>query len=377
MKDKPIDEGFKYWAHSTHGFIHDWLWHSNYHGSEECSKKGKTRQFDDVPEYGTILLAPTFQVPIQLAERLRTRDPHTKYAIFVDNLFLNVPVVHQLLKMKIGCTGTTRKNAAGLPVDLLLNKAEKASLKWGEHAAVRAGKALCFIWQDNNAVLGITTSFSIHREEDKVIRLRRRPKKTSTNAAIVLPIFGPLVRKKLAIPTVIDAYNHHMNGVDIANQLRASFTCHRPLEARWWRPILYWLIDVYTVNAFLIWRVNRCEREVRSHRLHRTFQESLVQSLLAIDVNLPLYERPSEHLVDRRDRVGYCAWGRKHPEQCQQGHINDAGARVVLGEVVNGVRPSLKRPRQVRSFCRGCNVYLCTQQQCWRDWHVNLYSNTK
>ncbi len=167
-----------------------------------------------------------------------------------------------------------------------------------------------------------------------------------------------------------------MNGVDIANQLRASFTCHRPLEGRWWRPILYWLIDVCTVNAFLIWRANRCEREVRSHRLHRTFQESLVQSLLGIDASLPLYERPSEHLVERRDRVGYCAWGRKHPGQCQQGINNGAGARVVLGEVVNEARATLKRPRQVRSFCRGCNVYLCTAQQCWRHWHVNLYSIT-
>ena len=376
MKNKPIDEGFKHWAHSTHGLTHDWLWHSNYHGTEECSEKGKNRQFDNVPEYGIILLTPTFQVSIRLAERLRVRDPHTKYTIFMDNLFLNVPIVHQLLNMGIGCTGTIRKSAAGLPIELLSKLTEKSSLQWGEHIAVLAGKALCFIWQDNNAVLGITTSFSMHREEDKVVRLRRRPKKTSTNAALIRPIFSDLVRKALPIPTVIDAYNHHMNGVDLANQLRASFTCHRPLEDRWWRPILYWLIDVCTVNSFLIWRTNRCEKEVRSRRLHRIFQELLVQSLLAFDVQLPLYDRLSDHTIERRKSFGYCAWGRKHPGQCQQGVNNDAGARVVLGEVVNEARGTFKRPRQVNSVCTRCNVYLCIKQQCYRHWHVYLYGRT-
>ena len=57
----------------------------------------------------------------------------------------------------------------------------------------------------------------IGRDKDKIIRLRRRPKKTSTNAALVRPIFGDLVCKALLIPTVIDAYNHYMNGVDLAN----------------------------------------------------------------------------------------------------------------------------------------------------------------
>ena len=128
MKNKPIDEGFKHWAHCTHGLIHDWLWHSNYHGTEECSEKGKNRQFDNVPEHGTVLLALTFQVLIRLAERLRVRDPHTKYTIFMDNLFLNVPVVHQLLNMGIGCTGTIRKSATGLPTELLSKLTKKSTL---------------------------------------------------------------------------------------------------------------------------------------------------------------------------------------------------------------------------------------------------------
>src|ERR1700743_990053 len=184
------------------------------------------------------------------------------------------------------------------------------------------------------------------------------------------------MRKELAIPIVIDAYNHHMNGVDLTNQLRAAFTCHRPFEDRWWRPIFFWLIDVCTVNSFLVWRRNRCEKEVRSKRLHRTFQELLVGSLTVFDIDLPLYGRLLDHVVERRKSSNFCAWGRKRPGECHQGMQRAAGTRKVLGEVVNEARRSFKRPRQVRTFCTGCNVFLCTTQDCYRLWHANLYDST-
>jgi hypothetical protein len=69
--------------------------------------------------------------------------------------------------------------------------------------------------------------------------MRRRPKNSSTNAAIARPVFSNQSRQYLSIPTTIDAYNHHMNGIDLANQLRQNFTCHRPLETRNWRPLAY------------------------------------------------------------------------------------------------------------------------------------------
>ncbi len=89
---------------------------------------------------------------------------------------------------------------------------------------------LCLVWQDNNLVLALST---IHFPLDIVERLRKRPRKTSINAGIVLKVFGGDVIKKLPIPTFIDDYNHHMNGVDIANQMRASYTTHRFTECNW------------------------------------------------------------------------------------------------------------------------------------------------
>ena len=84
---------------------------------------------------------------------------------------------------------------------------------------------LCFLWQDNNAVLGITTAYSLHV---LVKRLRTRPSITSTNAHIVLPVFGHLKKKLLDISYAIDEYNYYMNGVDRNNQLRKGMSIVRP-----------------------------------------------------------------------------------------------------------------------------------------------------
>jgi hypothetical protein len=88
------------------------------------------------------------------------------------------------------------------------------------------------VWQDSNKVGFCTT---IHNGAEWVVRNRKRPKGTSTSAAITkqpfymftLPIEceGPYERTRLLpIPSTIDDYNHHMGEVDIANQLRAGFS---------------------------------------------------------------------------------------------------------------------------------------------------------
>ena len=89
--------------------------------------------------------------------------------------------------------------------------------EWGEDVSIKVGKVLCFLWQDNNAVLNATIAFSMHKAKDYVIRSRKRPKKTSTNAAIVYRAFKGAAIKDLPIPRLIDVYNHHINGIDLAN----------------------------------------------------------------------------------------------------------------------------------------------------------------
>ena len=55
----------------------------------------------------------------------------------------------------------------------------------------------------------------------------------------------------IEIPKYIDDYNHHINSIDIADQLRANFTVYRPAWKNWW-PYFYWLLETAIINAYLL-----------------------------------------------------------------------------------------------------------------------------
>ena len=190
-----------------------WLWHSKQDGPEDIPKKGIEAP---IRPSESVHLAPTYVIVIYFARLLRQLYPDQRFHFFVDNLFLTVPVAQALLFLAVLCTGTTRKNAAGVPNWLIELKNKNQVLIWNSTFAEIVNGVLCFLWQDNNAVLGITTGYDLAQ---RVLRDRKRPNLTSTNAHIVWPVFGDQVRKRLWIPKVIDEYNHNMNGVDLANQL--------------------------------------------------------------------------------------------------------------------------------------------------------------
>jgi hypothetical protein len=135
---------------------------------------------------------------------------------------------------------------------------------------------LCFLRQDNNAVLGVTTAYCLKNET--VVRNRKRPSATSTNAHNVRPVFGDESSKWLAILLAIDQYNHHINGVDGCNQLRKEMTVHRKYERRNWRPQWHWVLDTCSVNSYLIWKGDLPDLGCRKHR---QFREELSQILLS------------------------------------------------------------------------------------------------
>jgi hypothetical protein len=364
LRDKPIEEGFKVWICAFGGYVMSWLWHSGLHGPEGIPRK---RWVQAAIPFLAIPLAPTFLVPYDLMSKLRSLWPGRNYCVFLDNLFMNVDVAHCLLAIGVGCMGTTRKNAAGLPPELLQLKEEGGRhLVWNSTIGITSGHTLCFLWQDNNAVLGITTSFSLHRQEDKTQKQRKRPKPTSTNATVVLPVFGNHPVKTLDIPSAINAYNHHMNGGDVANQLRHTISCHRPQESKWWRPIWYWLLDICATNAYLLWKLNE---DATDTRLHAKFHSRLVEQLLEPDPTVPdgLHHPDwSEHQPGPLQKPTYCAWGKKHPGECEQGGRKK---RQFGDEITNHSRPA-KRPRQVKTCCKLCGVALCVGHDCWYKWHT-------
>lgn len=156
-----------------------------------------------------------------------------------------MPLFKELRDLQCGACGTTRPRG-GIPTQLIELKDHIKSIPWGTLYASEAQGVLCLAWQDNNIVLLLSTT---HSPDTFIPTERKRPSATSTNAAIARAPFRDEGKKELKIPIAIDDYNHHMGGVDIANQYRASYEIHRKGDRNWF-PILYFFLDAAIINAF-------------------------------------------------------------------------------------------------------------------------------
>jgi hypothetical protein len=198
-----------------------------------------------------IPLAPTYQVVQSLCQELQDKDSSTKKVVFLDNLFLTIALAHTLLYIGIGVMGTTRKNHREFPQRFIAAKLSNSQFAYGSCSTEVIDHCLCFLWQDNAPVIGITTAFRIAKDSEcYVVKERKRP----TNNAVAAPVFSDKSTKELPIPKAIDWYNSNHNLVDLADQLRGNFTCKRQWETRNWRPLAYWLFDTCLVNSYLIWQ---------------------------------------------------------------------------------------------------------------------------
>jgi hypothetical protein len=89
-----------------------------------------------------------------------------------------------------------------------------------------------------------------HRIQSKTFRMRKRPKKTASNAKITREPFKDKPTKILPIPTFIDDYNHYIEGVDQSNQLQASFTTHFPRNQKEFFLGAFWAINIAVYNSY-------------------------------------------------------------------------------------------------------------------------------
>ena len=365
IKNKPISEGYKVWVLAEAGYVWTWLWHSKIEGPERVPKNGTEFNYLPIP-YEPVHLAATFALILRLTRELQSWYDNRVFTVFLDNLFLNVDVAQALLVMGFLCMGTTRKNAKGIPKQLLELKDHNRALVWNSCIGIIVNSVLCFLWQDNNAVLGITTAYSLH----VLIKcLRTRPSTTSTNAHIVLPVFGDSKKKELEITYAIDEYNHHMNGVDRNNQLRKGMSV-RPLQQRTWRPAWLWMLDTVLVNCYLVWKSTK--RPIPSRKGHRAFRQALCEALLTwpmktSDTMRPvlIVEAQKAHVGVRFKTSNYCVICTAKVSKPRGGRQRQFGTDIT-NEAAGG-----RRKRGTRTFrgCGKCNKHLCIKKECWEEWH--------
>jgi hypothetical protein len=267
LKNKPILEGYKTWQLGcSGGYTWSWLFHSGRQGPEVIGDK--SRLFQQYGKAHPVRLAPTYQVVQNLCQERRDHDSTTKYVIFVDNLFLTKDLAHTLLAIDIGVMGTSRKYQPGFPSRFIDIKDTDEAFTYGGYSTEVLDHCLCFIWQDNAPVIGITTAFSLDdRPENFVIKTRRRPR----NRQVAGPVFGDKALKDLPIPVAINEYNHSKGLVDLANQIRGNLNIQIARDKRTWRPRAYWLFTTCLSNSYLIWLRYQPQDVLASHRTHGMF----------------------------------------------------------------------------------------------------------
>ena len=89
-------------------------------------------------------------------------------------------------------------------------------------------------WKDNAFALTMST---VYDGTGRVTTVRRRPKKTSTNAKTARVPFRDQPTKELEIPKVYHEYNHKILEVNVADQLASSNIGHRRIRKDAWQAL--------------------------------------------------------------------------------------------------------------------------------------------
>jgi hypothetical protein len=227
---------------------------------------------------------------------------------------------------------------------------------------------------------------------DFITKMRKRP---SGLPKYITSDWGGEIVKEMPVPESIDAYNHNMNGVDLADQMRTTHPFQRRCY-RTWYPLWNYLRETTITNAYIIWRAeSKTTIGITSTRsMHFHFCNDLAVALMActrveeIGSKRKREVSPPPAVISQATgqigcqevslmpskKLGYC-------DSCQIAHRHPKGIRKPLGELsVNSLRGNSnikerqKRPHQTRFKCSTCLVFLCNTNLCIREHQGKLAS---
>ncbi len=119
--------------------------------------------------------------------------------------------------------------------------------------------------------------------DDRVIRLRKRPKETSSKAKTPRVLFGREPIKELSIPAIANEYNYHMGVVNIFDHLTTQNPRLRPVWQGGAQAIEHWLLQTVPVNCYLLALCSDVPKPRQvSFRSQQDFRNLLIRSLLSI-----------------------------------------------------------------------------------------------
>jgi hypothetical protein len=159
---------------------------------------------------------------------------------------------------------------------------KKDVISWGEtHSLPTPSGKVCHVgWKDQAFVLMMSSVLS---GDERVVRLRKRPKETSSKAKTSRVPFGREPVKELSIPAIADEYNYHMGAVDEFDHLTAQNPGFRPVRRGGSQALEHWLLRTVLVNCYLLALCSDVpEPRQVSFRSQQDFRKQLIGSLLSM-----------------------------------------------------------------------------------------------
>jgi hypothetical protein len=185
----------------------------------------------------------------------------------------------------------------------------------------------------------------------------------------------------LPIPGAINDYNHHIDRVDIADQLWAGFsTQQRGLKP--WRPLFYWLLDTTIINTFCLSEHKRKAKldstKDKVCSTHRAFQEALVSDLLLDpqpSIETTAYKAPKVKqntwlpAIRLTWPIGIHFQIKSHRLTCLFCRWNNQQSSNKKCQAITKIT-KLGLPNRTHTICRHCRVPLCTN--CFIVFHYYI-----
>ncbi|GES80728.1 hypothetical protein RCL_jg90.t1 [Rhizophagus clarus] len=198
IKNKPTPEGYKILSLCDAGYTYSFIFTSRVQNQPEV------QQVTELSKVGNEVYHLASQLPIE----------NKSFNIYMDNYFSSIKLFKYLREKKIGAYGTVRKNSANFPQILKVDK----KLDWDTLSGVVVDNVLAILWMDNSPVTMLSTIHQIDNgNENRIERIRRRPRETSTNAV----------------------------------KLQGYYGTQLPVR-RTWMPLFFWLLDTALINSYLI-----------------------------------------------------------------------------------------------------------------------------
>jgi hypothetical protein len=368
IKNKPTPEGYKILSLCDAGYTFTFVFSSRIKENPNIEK-----------------ISGLGKIGNEVVHLVKNLPANRAFNIYMDNYFTSISLFKYFRDRGIGACGTVRKNSAKFP--RVLKPKEKTNLIWNTLSGVVVDEVLALLWIDNGPVTMLTTIHEITGPNSKVAKIRRRPRITNTNRRAVAEVFGDQSKKLMDIPIVIDDYNHKMNGVDIADQLRSYYSTQLTAR-RTWVPLFFWLLDTVIVNSYLIYKRNNIITDGLPHKVFSLqLLWALIEDALKEEMDLGMTTRNNQQTSfasssSSSRKLPYITVNSQLPNdrlttgnhfvEWKEERYSCMLCRYLL------LKTGQKTPLS-NFWCTSCNVPLCcnSNRNCFKIYHEkeNIYSN--